>query len=150
MTERTIQRSRALFDSGFYCAESVLMAVAEMRGVDSDLIPRIATGLCSGLARTGGLCGALSGAILALGLVAGRDSADESIEPVYRAVRQVIAQFEDAYGATTCGELTGCDLATDEGQRRFRETRQCERCADYVGEAARFALEALAGSTGAE
>ena len=150
MIDRTIERSRELFDTGFYCAESVLRAVAEMRDVDSDLIPRIATGLCSGLARTGGLCGALSGAILALGLVMGRDAADESIELVYRSVRRVITQFDDAYGATTCGGLTGCDLATDEGQRRFRETGQHVRCADYVGGATRLVLEALAGSSGAK
>jgi hypothetical protein len=35
-------RSRQLFESGFYCAESMLPAVAESQGIKSDLIPKIA------------------------------------------------------------------------------------------------------------
>jgi len=144
MTEDAVQRSKRAFESGFYCAESVLMAVAESRNVSCELIPRIATGFCSGLGRTGGLCGAISGAILALGLAAGRDSANESVDPVYGLVREVLERFEAEFGSTTCMELTGCDLGTDEGQREFRERRQHEPCAKYVGEATRLALEALA------
>jgi len=67
MIDAAVQRSRELFESGLFCAESVLLAAAEALGVNSDLIPRIASGVCSGLARTGGLCGALSGALLVSG-----------------------------------------------------------------------------------
>ena len=144
MSEGAVSRSEELFGSGLFCAESVLLAVAEDRGVDSELIPRIATGLCSGLARTGGLCGAVGGAILALGLVAGRDAADEPVDPVYGLVREVLSDFEERFGGTSCIGLTGCDLATDEGRRRFEETGQRERCTEYVGEATRSVLEALA------
>ena len=144
MSEDVIQQSKRLFESGFFCAESVLMAVAESRGVRSELIPRIATGFCSGLARTGGLCGAVSGAILALGMASGRDSADESVDPVYGLVREVLHGFESRFGSTTCLGLTGCDLGTDRGQRWFLERKQHETCTEYVGEATRLALEALA------
>ena len=40
------QRSEELFQQGFCCAESVLQAIAESRGIKSELIPKIATGLC--------------------------------------------------------------------------------------------------------
>jgi len=52
MTEKTAQRSGELFDSGFWCAESVLLAVAESKGIKSDIIPKIATGFCAGISRT--------------------------------------------------------------------------------------------------
>ena len=42
---------------GLYCAEAVLLAMCEAREVHSDLIPWIATGLCAGMSRTGGMCG---------------------------------------------------------------------------------------------
>jgi len=45
--DQTARRSGELFDQGFCCAESVLQAVAESRDIHSDLIPRIATGLCA-------------------------------------------------------------------------------------------------------
>jgi dihydrofolate reductase len=37
----------------------VLLAIAESQGIQPDLIPRIATGFCSGISRTGGMCGAV-------------------------------------------------------------------------------------------
>jgi len=80
MSEQATQRSLDLFRAGFFCAESVLLAIAERRGIQSDLIPRIATGFCSGISRTGGLCGAVSGAIMGINLVAGRNSPSESVE----------------------------------------------------------------------
>ena len=43
MGEQAPQRSRELFQSGLYCAESVLQAIAESQGIQSDLIPRIAS-----------------------------------------------------------------------------------------------------------
>jgi hypothetical protein len=57
MSEQASQRSLELFTSGYFYAESVLLAIAESRGIQSDLIPRRATGFCSGIARTGGMCG---------------------------------------------------------------------------------------------
>ena len=87
MTENVSQKSRELFQSGYYCAESVLLAIAEEKGIESDFIPKIATGFCSGMARTGGMCGAVSGAMLALNLVTGRSTPGESIEENYLGIR---------------------------------------------------------------
>ena len=51
------------FESGLFCAESVLLAISESMGQKSDLIPKIATGLCGGVSRTCGICGAVSGGV---------------------------------------------------------------------------------------
>jgi len=83
MDEQAPQRSLELFRSGFFYAESVLQAISESQGIQSDLIPRIATGFCSGISRTGGMCGAVSGAIMGINLVAGRNSPAESLEVSY-------------------------------------------------------------------
>src|SRR5512136_1583621 len=117
MSESASKRSLELFKSGFYCAESVLQAIAESQGIHSDLIPRIASGFCSGVARTGGMCGAVSGAILSIGLVAGRNLPAESIEPSYALTQKMIRFFESEYGSVNCRQLIGCDLATEAGQR---------------------------------
>jgi len=52
------------FASGLYCAESVVLALAKAQGVESDLLPKVATAFCSGMSRTCGTCGALTGAIM--------------------------------------------------------------------------------------
>ncbi len=130
-----------LFAAGHFCAEAVLMAGARHLGVESPLIPAIATGFCSGLARTSGLCGALSGGVMVLGLAYGRERAGESVERSYAATRTLLNIFRAEFGATGCSELLGCDLGTPEGQQVFRAQRLGERCLRYTATAARLAAE---------
>jgi len=144
MSEQASQRSLELFRSGYFCAESVLLAIAENRGIQSDLIPKIATGFCSGISRTGGMCGAVSGAIMGINLVAGRSSPSESIEFSYTLTQKLISLFERQYGSVNCRQLIGCDLATEEGQRYFLENNLMERCLQYAEDATRMAISLIA------
>lgn len=146
MESETSKRARELFEStGYYCAESVLLAVAEYQQIHSDLLPRIATGFCSGVARSGGMCGAVSGGILAIGLVLGRSSPDQPVDPCYAAVREFMQQFASKYGSLSCPELTGVQLGTPEGQAAFRQKGQVKECANYVATAAEMAVNITAG-----
>jgi len=118
----------------------VLLAVAESQGIESDLLPRIATGFCSGLARTGGLCGALSGGIMALNLLTGRSEPGASVDENYALVGELIDQYEDKFGSINCKELTGVDLGTGEGQAKFREKNQITNCLNYAEEVTQMVL----------
>jgi C_GCAxxG_C_C family probable redox protein len=144
MSEQASQRSLELFRSGFFCAESVLQAIAESQGIQSDLIPRIATGFCSGISRTGGMCGAVSGAIMGINLAAGRDLPTESLEVCYTLTQQLIRHFEEQYGSVTCRQLMGCDLATEAGQRYFMENHLMDRCLEYAADATGMAVSLIA------
>ena len=145
MIDKISGRSGELFDSGYYCAESVLLAIAEGKGIQSSVIPKIATGFCSGLSRTCGLCGAVSGAIMAINLFTGRSSPGESVEDNYIAVRKLLSMFERKFGSTNCKQLTGCDLSTEEGQNAFRANNLHEQCKHYTKEAARMAMVLIEG-----
>jgi C_GCAxxG_C_C family probable redox protein len=140
MTTTTIQvaqRSEELFQQGFCCAESVLQAIAESRGIQSELIPKIATGLCGGVARTGGICGAVSGGVLAISMVAGRTGAGQSPDANVPLVRAFLSEFETKFGATNCERLIGCRLDTPEGQRFFKDNKLREnKCRIFTKEAA--------------
>jgi C_GCAxxG_C_C family probable redox protein len=143
MNEQAPQRSIELFNSGFFCAESVLLAIAESQGIQSDLIPRIASGFCSGVSRTGGMCGAVSGAILGINLAAGRNSPDESIELSYFLTQELIDRFEKQYGSVNCRQLMGCDLATGAGQQYFVENNLMNSCLKYAEDATRMAVSLI-------
>ena len=132
MSEESPQRSLELFRSGFFCAESVLQAIAESQGIQSELIPRIATGFCTGVSRTGGMCGAVSGAIMGINLVAGRNSSVESLEASYALTQKLISRFESQYGSINCRQLIGCDLATEARQRYFMKNHLMESCLQYA------------------
>jgi C_GCAxxG_C_C family probable redox protein len=134
---------RELFNSGYYCAESVLMALAEALEISSDLIPRIATGLCSGQSRGCGQCGALSGGILGLGLAQGRRSPKDPVDPIYRDVKRLMVMFTDRFGAVNCRDLIGLDLNSEKDRQRFQTENKHAFCTDITGEAIRMVLEIL-------
>jgi C_GCAxxG_C_C family probable redox protein len=121
----------------------VLLSVTESQGIRSDLIPRIATGFCGGIARTSNICGAVSGAIMAVNISYGRLDPTSSPEKNYTKVREMIALFEGQFGTTNCRELIGCDLATQEGQQQFKANHTIERCKQFSLEAARTALRII-------
>ena len=68
-----VERAINYVDEGFLCVEAVFRTLADMHGTDSDLIPKVASGLAAGVARTSHICGALTGVILGLGLWFGRN-----------------------------------------------------------------------------
>ena len=143
-TTQVAQRGEELFQQGFCCAESVLQALAESREIRSELIPKIATGLCGGVGRTGGLCGAVSGGVLGINLVAGRSQASQSPEANHRLVRAFLGQFEAKFGTTLCERLIGCRLDTPEGHQFFKENKLREtKCQVFTREAARMASDVL-------
>jgi dihydrofolate reductase len=76
--KRVEEKAKEMFGpEGLLCAESVLNTVSDEVGVISPLIPRIATGFCGGIARTCGMCGAVAGGVMALGILYGRDNTEE-------------------------------------------------------------------------
>ena len=147
MEDQVASRSEELFRQGLFCAESVLQAVAESQTIKNDMIPRIATGLCSGVARTGGLCGAASGAILAINMLCGRDDTTSTVEANYAVVRDFVRRFEAEFGSTSCFQLVGCRLDTPEGQAFFKENNLWDKCLVFTREAGRLAVLSMQAAT---
>ena len=135
--------------SGLLCAESVALAIGKAHGIESEVVPKAATALCSGMARTRGPCGALTGAVLGVGLVLGRSSSAESVEPCYLATQRLIQMFEKEFGSRDCYTLLdGCDLNTPTGQAEFKGKKLGLRCLQYTGGAAEMAARVISASDG--
>ena len=133
---------RRVFDSGLNCAESLLLVVSKHSGLEKDsarFIPRIATGFGGGIARNGDMCGALSGAVMAISLALGRDGPDQSRDQCYTAVDQFYNDFVKTFGSCKCRELTRVDFKTPEGNEVYRERVHRERCTPIVEWAAKTA-----------
>ncbi len=123
----------------------MLLVIAETKGIQSDLIPQIATGFCGGMSRTCGTCGAISGGIMAISIFTGRKSPTDSVIQTYDTARMLMNRFKAEFGTTNCKELTGCDLGTDEGQKYFKSNNLIEKCRGYTEEATRIALSLIEG-----
>ena len=122
-------RAVALFGNGFNCAEAVLTVLCRRMGKlgrdCKEAVPCVATGFGGGIGRSGGMCGALSGVVLALGLM-GRHERAEDFEgkyKVYDSVGRLIGDFETAFGSSCCKELIGIDLKNRAERLRFRSNR---------------------------
>lgn len=93
------------------------------------------------MARTTGLCGAVSGGMLAINLQSGRSSPEQPMDENYAQIQKFLQAFEHKFGATNCQELIGCDLGTEEGQKAFGENNCIDLCNQFVEEATRLAIE---------
>lgn len=137
------KRAKKLFDSGFYCAESVLQAVAEDAAIHSPLIPKISTGFCGGISRSKGMCGAVTGGVMALGMILGRTSPDMPPDDTYLKVRELLITFETQFGSSNCFDLTGCDFNEAMDRQRWKESGMASKCKEFTGAAARMVTEII-------
>ncbi|MCL5102941.1 MAG: C-GCAxxG-C-C family protein [Armatimonadetes bacterium] len=144
MSERiAAQVALDMFAQKFNCAEAVLTGLVREFDLDCPCAPRIATAFGGGMAGAGKTCGALTGAIMALGLKFGRDCADDndSKAATYGKVRQLLADFEKEFGSCACFDLIGIDLTTPEGLAQAQQVGLHDNvCPKYV----RFAAESAA------
>lgn len=112
--------------------------------MENDAIPRIAFGFAGGIGNTGTVCGAVAGAVMAIGLKLGKaDTMEESLRRL-RVPQEFRRRFEAEMGTINCHELTGVDLRTPEGIKQFMgsDTPQTV-CFPAVGTAYRLVVDLL-------
>jgi C_GCAxxG_C_C family probable redox protein len=66
------------------------------------MIPRIATPFGGGISEHSYICGALSGALMAIGLKYGRDNCNQEREPAKERAGRFIRRFIDKYSTVNC------------------------------------------------
>ncbi len=97
------------------------MVLKEAFGLPDAADSSAAMVLNGGIAYRGGMCGAISGAALAVGMLAARRLPDHATAK--HAAREIIAQlmdeFERRYGALDCRRLIGQELRTSEAHDAF-------------------------------
>jgi C_GCAxxG_C_C family probable redox protein len=136
--------AQELMARGYHCSEAVLLAVCQEMGIESELVPRIATAFAGGMARSGEVCGAVSGALMAIGIKHGRSDLGQPGDQAIRLSGEVMHAFRDEMGTLLCRELTGYDLATAEGLAAFRKSDvRVNVCLRAVGFAYDKTLELL-------
>ena len=121
--------------ANYNCAQSVLLAYCEDFGLDKEKALQTAVGFGAGFGRHQDICGAISGAIIVLGLSSQFKEEDRrpKITETYAKVYEYVKEFKENNGCVDCLELLdGCDLKSEEGQKAFRENNMREKCFDYV------------------
>ena len=132
------------------CAQSAFIALNEVFELGGDEIVKALTPM-PGLGEMGLTCGAVTGPLMAIGLVYGRESLADwegyrrSIKPAGRFVEA----FREEYGTTHCAEIHEHEfgkcfnLADEEGLKQYRLANGPHVCSGIVKSAVRMAADII-------
>ncbi len=148
--------ARNHFLAGYGCAQAVLLAFEDLTGLDREMAARLASSFGGGMGRMREVCGAVSGALMVLGLLSGysepADTAGKSRH--YADVRAFAARFRERClaggraGSIVCRELLASahvpSEAGGEAEARTPEYYRKRPCPDLCAIAASMVAEMLA------
>lgn len=115
-------RALELFSDNFNCSQAVFTAFASDFGIDEELALKIGTSFGGG-ARNGEICGAISGALMVLGLKYGHYQSDnnEQKSRAYAIAVEYTKRFKELTGSIVCRDLLGYDLTIPEDMAYIKE-----------------------------
>ncbi len=144
---KRVDAAAAHFAGKYLCSQSILMAFAPELGIEPAVAARIGAPFGGGMARMGWTCGAVTGALMVIGLKYGHELPDQETrkENTYGLVRKFLAGFEKRNRTVACRELLGVDISTPEGLEKIDREKMCENvCPKFVRDAAEVLERVLA------
>ena len=143
------QKAQTMFQEGFNCAQAVLAACGEPRGLSHDVALHVAGPFGGGMAGMGETCGAVTGAFMVIGLKYAKTTPEDDLSKQngYQLVRQFTARFKERNQTICCRELLGCDISTPQGMDRAKTMGLFKTiCPKLVHDAAEIVEELLTSS----
>ena len=140
LAQKASDSAMAYFRQGYNCAECVFLSYLDTHDTD---MPRDLAGIISGfgggIGHSKHLCGAVSGAVLALGTTKGRwdmfadkESRERSAQlrqDIYPHFASLIAEAKAHFGTLECAELTAAYKDFDSPERRHSCGAMVSYCA---------------------
>lgn len=128
--------------NGNNCCQSVFAAFCEELGLEKEKALKIAAGFGAGVCR-GEICGAVTGALMALGLKKGTS---EGHGEMVELVKKFTKIFEERHGSIRCRELLGCDISIEENYERVKAAGAFEKiCRNLIADSAGLLDDFLKG-----
>ena len=128
----------ARFAAGANCAQCTLAPWADGLGYDEEELLRRGAAFAGGMFR-GDTCGAVTGALMALGLAYGDDAALTA-----EKTAEFQAAFTERFGSTICREILGYDLSVPGELEKARESgKMLDLCSVFVRGASEILQELL-------
>ena len=143
-----VENAVSCFEAGFSCSQSLLAAYGPQLGLDREMALKVAGAFGGGIARMGQTCGAVTGALMTIGLKYGNTKTDDeqAKEKAYSLAKEFADKFQSRNGSIVCRELLGCDISIPEEREIAVEkglfTTLCPR---FVQDAAEIVEQILEG-----
>ena len=131
------EKAMELFNKGCNCCQATFLPLCEEINIDPKIALKISSGFGGGM-QQGEVCGAVSGAIMFLGLKNGNSSTEdlEAKEITGKLVKKFCTEFKNKNGSIICKELLGCNTSTEEGKQYAKDNNLRESlCENFVKDA---------------
>ena len=127
------------FDTGFNCAQSVLTPFCEKFGIREDQCLKLACAFGAGMGRQQHVCGAVTGALMVIGLHFGKGRTDDNAKKIqtYEKSVEFMNAFTEKHGSINCLELLDGLHMSNPAELKEIETRElyCTKCTRFVSDA---------------
>ena len=96
-----------LFLKGYNCAQAVVVAFADVTGLDEGFSAKLSSSFGGGMGRMREVCGAVSGMFMVLGVLYGYDNsdADSKKKELYKQVQALAEQLRRKTAASSAGKF---------------------------------------------
>ena len=106
--EERAAKATAYFKQGYNCSQSVVMAYADLYGMNEAFASHISASFGGGIGRMRETCGAACGMFMLAGLAVEGDYPDAKLKKRnYEAVQSLAEAFRKKHGSLLCRELLG-------------------------------------------
>ena len=155
--DRRIEKAAALASAYevtyFGCSQTTLAGLIEAFGIGGPDLLRASTCLAGGVVRRGHICGALTGGLMMIGFLTGRD--DLEMFPQYQRAMEygnvLYRKFQEEFGTVSCSEIQKLQFGRtydlqDPEEREELHKRMGETgagCQAVTGAGARIAAEVI-------
>lgn len=129
-------KAASYFNNSFNCSQSVLSAFATELGISEDTSLKIACAFGAGMGRMQHTCGAVTGALMVLGLKHGKGLHDDESkkQETYALTRRFCDEFIAGHGSLNCRDLLlGLNMNDPDENQKIKELGLHDtHCALYV------------------
>ncbi|MBD3193141.1 MAG: hypothetical protein GF308_21085 [Candidatus Heimdallarchaeota archaeon] len=142
MSKSAIDKVADYFKEDYNCCQSVLISLLEQQDALFEEAPFIGAGFGGGIIGRGEICGAVSGAIMAIGVLTGK-TVKETVEHK-EATKKIVSKFLEKFGATDCNDLLEIDENDPDARQKAADRGVFrEKCPEFVKTAVQLVLELL-------
>ena len=135
-----------IFKKGFNCAQAVLSSHSAEYGLDTAFAKKIGGAFGGGIANNGEVCGAVTGALMLIGLKYGQhtEGDNDSKQKTIKITNEYIQKFKKEYGSIICRDLLKYDLSNETEAQKARESGVFKTlCPAFVKRSVELAEEIL-------
>lgn len=139
------EKAAEAMGNGYNCAQAVSTTYGVQFGVPEATIAKIASGFGGGVGRTDNICGAVSGAVMVLGLKFGPENAADKEAKTRASIKagEFIREYASRYGAVSCTGLLGYNISLTEEREKALANNAFAGCRDIVRNAGKLLEEFL-------